>query len=446
MRVRFMIMAEQAWIIRMHATLHRPIYGLIAGDPPDATPRSGPSRPERAAIWFILAMQSGALLPLLAASDGGLDASARAMLRLSVLPVYAITLALAVRYAGQMLLALRRSLPLLALVLLPMASVLWSIGPSISLRRVVALMLTLILSQVLAVMFTPRQLMWTVASVMGTCMAASLALMVVNPSLAFVPDDPAMRGIFLNKNVFGWAAALATVAGAIMACDRKGHRRKQGLVIAVLGLACLGLSQSSTSLIAASAGLILAGFHTLMSRAHGLGRTLLLVLFLMVSGLVLLFLGMLLVPLLDALGKDATLTGRVPMWHLVDQMISQRLWLGYGYQTFWTEGSNEAWRIWNQIGWQSPHAHNGYRDTLLSIGLIGALLLGWVLLQAIRRGTRLHLARPQDGWLWANAFIGQTLVINLAESTLLFQNDLQWILTATVITMFALHHHRRAAD
>ncbi|MFN3524856.1 MAG: O-antigen ligase family protein [Paracoccus sp. (in: a-proteobacteria)] len=398
---------------------------------------------ERAALAVVLAIQSGALLPLLASSDGELDDAARAMLRLSVLPVHAVTLILLLRHFRQILTAVRRSWPLVALVTLPMLSVLWSISPAISLRRAVALILTLLLSQVLAVMFTPRQLMWTVARVMGICLAGSLAMMVVDPTLAFTPGETALRGIYINKNVLGWAAALATVAGAIMACDVDGRRRGQGLMLGGLGVVCLVLSHSSTSLIAAVAALTFAGFHVLLGRATGLARTLLMLSFLVLAGLLLLFLGTLLVPVLDALGKDATLTGRVPLWHLVDARIAERPWLGYGYQTFWTEGSSNAWVIWSAIGWQSPHAHNGYRDVLLSVGLAGLVPLAAVMVQAIRRGARLSMSYPTGGWLWPNAVLGQSLIINLSESSLLFHNDLQWILTAAVITMFAIHARRR---
>ncbi|MGO7785777.1 O-antigen ligase family protein, partial [Rhizobium ruizarguesonis] len=73
---------------------------------------------------------------------------------------------------------------------------------------------------------------------------------------------------------------------------------------------------------------------------------------------------------LEALGKDATLTGRVPLWELVDLEISDRWMFGYGYQAFWTVANPEATRIWLKIGWASPHAHNGYRDILLSFGII----------------------------------------------------------------------------
>ena len=427
--------------------IHHPAF---AGWPTSRTSASvpsareaAPSRLEQGAVWLVLAMQSGALLPLMAATDGELTEGARGLLRLSVLPIYAITLILAARYARPMLIAARRSLPLVALVALTLMSVLWSIAPALSLRRAIALILTLMLSQVLAVMFTPRQLTVTVARVTGLCLAGSLIMALADPGLAFMPGETALRGVYLNKNVLGWIAALATVSGAVTFLDPWTRHRRTGLVVLGLGVVCVLMSQSSSSLLAAVMALMLALAHVLLARAQGLGRVLMLSGFLVLALLLLLFLSTLLVPLLQALGKDATLTGRVPLWALVDARIAARPWLGYGYQAFWTQGSVDAWGIWTAIGWTSPHAHNGYRDTLLSLGITGAALLAVVLVQALMRAMRLHLARPAMGWLWPNALLGHSLILNLSESALLFQNDLQWILTATVVTMAALHAPRR---
>ena len=406
-----------------------------------ARPRSG--RLAGVAAWVTLVILSGALLPLLATSGAGLDDRARSLLRLSVLPVYATTLILAMRHAPAVARSILRSAPLLALVGLQFATVLWSIGPSISLRRALALALTLLLSHVLAVAFTPRRLLWLVASALGTCMLGSLAMMALQPSLAFVPGDGALRGIYQNKNVLGWVAGIATVAGVILACDKGGDRRRAGAMIAVVSVACLILSQSSTGLLAAAGALIVAGFLVLLGRARGLGRALLLVAFMVAAGMTLIFLGLLLVPLLEALGKDATLTGRVPMWHLIDMRIADRLWLGHGYQVFWTMGNQEAWVIWGQIGWLSPHAHSGYRDILLGSGLAGAALTAWAIIPAVRGAARLTLLRPGQGWLWPCVFMAQILILNLTETTLLAQNDLQWTLMGTMIALTSNHARRR---
>ncbi len=145
-------------------------------------------------------------------------------------------------------------------------------------------------------------------------------------------------------------------------------------------------------------------------------------------------------PLLEFLGKDATLTGRVPLWHLVDPEIVHRPLLGYGYGVFWSEANPVAWRIWEVSGWQAPHAHNGYRDLLLGVGSVGLVLFGLVTVRALRQGTDLCSAEPRQGWLWCVATIGASLAMNLSESTFLMQNDLMWVLFATAVLTLSLRH------
>ena len=201
---------------------------------------------------------------------------------------------------------------------------------------------------------------------------------------------------------------------------------------------CLMLSTSVTALLAAAAALALIPFYAALRRHRGVGRAMLVIAFLQALVFVGIALSELLVPTLEWLGKDATLTGRVPLWHLVDEEIGRNLFLGYGYQAFWTEASPEAWRVWARAGWMAPHAHNGFRDVLLNFGLLGFLVLVATVARALRQGAALFCARPEEGWLWLNLVIVWLLVLNLAESVMLIQNDFLFVLFATAILSIGL--------
>ena len=80
--------------------------------------------------------------------------------------------------------------------------------------------------------------------------------------------------------------------------------------------------------------------------------------------------------------KDITLTGRIPLWTLLLQSkITERPWLGYGYNAFWQRWrgneSPAAGVVKTIIGdgrdWVA-HAHNGFFDIVLNIGMIGLLI------------------------------------------------------------------------
>jgi exopolysaccharide production protein ExoQ len=389
---------------------------------------------------FIL---SGALFPLLLTGGAtSVDDGSRSLLRILPLPVYAISAGLLLRHPKQLLAAVRRNLPMLLLIALPFLSVLWSVGPSVTLRRAIGLVGSMFLAYLLAIRFTPSQLLLLIVATLAPCMVLSVLLMGAVPHLGIM-EDGAARGVFIHKNVLGWAAALSTVGAGIMLIDRSHGLRLFGLLALPASLVCLLASKSMTGLLSTTAAVGLIWFFLALGRSRGTSRLVLITVFLQFVALALLALSAFLVPLLEALGKDATLTGRVPLWHLVDAMIAHKIVLGHGYAAFWTPGNGDAWRIWEAIGWQAPHSHNGYREVLLGLGLVGFLTLGAVLVRAFWQGAVLYCTRPWEGWLWLNVFIGMYVVMNLTEAIFLLQNDLFWTLFTAVILMISLRYPER---
>ncbi|MBI1171373.1 O-antigen ligase family protein [bacterium] len=386
-----------------------------------------------------LFLTSGAVFPLLLLVKAGtLGEAERARLQLLQLPIYLIALTLLARYPGQVLLAARRTLPIVALVILAFASTLWSIEPQVTLRRAIGLLMAVLLGYLLAIRFTPRQLLVLVSMTVGVSLFLSLILMAAAPSVAFMPDGTGLRGVFTHKNVLGWAACVGVILALGLFGDAGGRLRLWAAAMLTMSLICLMLAGSATSLFAVVVGAVLFGLYRLLYRTRGLSQGVLILLALEVTAIILLFLYQFLVPLLESLGKDATLTGRVPLWALVDTRIAQRPWLGYGYQAFWAPGKQQALWIAGILQWSPPHSHNGYLDILLNFGVLGLAIFALAVVQTIRRGASLHCAAPQEGWAWMNVMVGVMLTLNLTESNLLSQNDLWWLIMMTIIASFAL--------
>jgi exopolysaccharide production protein ExoQ len=387
-----------------------------------------------------LFLQTGAVFPLMMANaDGSLDDAAKARLRLLSLPVYAFAGLILSRHFRQFLVALGRNLQFVLLVALPFLSVLWSVSPSTTLRRAIGLLFTLLFAYVLAIRFTPRQLLLLAMATFGACILLSLALLAASPGLARMPEDGMVRGIFIHKNSLGWYASILVLTAVIVVMDDSLGFRRIAFALLVAGLACLAGSGSMTAMIATATAAVLLWFYSTLPRLRGLGRAVFVLVFVEAAALFLIVLQEFLVPVLEALGKDATLTGRVPLWRLVDVQIAHNLLLGFGYQAFWTNANPEAWAIWSAIDWQAPHAHNGFRDTMLSVGIGGTLLFALVLVRALCQGARLQCRAARDGWLWLNVFMVMVLVMNLTESLFLLQNDAISILFAATIIMFSLY-------
>ncbi len=387
-----------------------------------------------------LFLQMGAFFPLfLADADGTLSDPAKAKLRLICLPVYAFASVVLIANRRAFFIAIRRNLLLPVILALPFLSVLWSVAPSTTLRRAVGLLFTVLLAYALAIRFTPRQLLVIVFATLGVCIVLSLAMFAVSPNLARMPADGAMRGIFISKNSLGWYACLMLLVATIVLLDGTLGLRRTAAILLIAGGVCLAGSGSMTAMIATGSAYLLIGFYIMLRRTRGISRMAIILISVELSAVTLLLLHEFLVPVLEALGKDATLTGRVPLWELVDRQIADQLLFGFGYQSFWTEANPSAWAIWSEIRWQAPHAHNGFRDTMLSFGLGGTIVFVMLLVRTVYQGALLHCRDPHFGWLWLNVYVVVVLVMNLTESLFLMQNDAIFILFATSVIMFSLH-------
>ena len=133
--------------------------------------------------------------------------------RLLLVFSFAIIAVMLYRCREGLMVAVSRSLPFAALLLLPFVSVVWSISGSISLRRAIALLASMALAYVLAIRFTPRQLAILVTAVLGPCMLLSLVYAAL-PGGGGIPDEGGFTGAFGNKNVLGWYACVSTIASA----------------------------------------------------------------------------------------------------------------------------------------------------------------------------------------------------------------------------------------
>lgn len=391
-------------------------------------------RTEWLGLGLALFLLSGAIFPLLLSDPGGgLGEAARSKLRMLGLPGLVIGLTLLVSHPAAAMRAMRNSIPMLALLSLPLVSVFWSVGPSVTMRRAIALLLAMTVAYVLAIRFTPRQQILLLGRIMGALTLLSLVAGLAMPGLALMPGETALRGLFTHKNVLGWAASLTVALGIAARMDPLPRMRKMGLRLVLIGIAGVLLSTSATGLLASITALGTAGAVRSISRRQGTARLLMLLLFLVLAIALAALLTLGLVPLLEFMGKDATLTGRVPLWRDVDAQIAQRPLLGYGYGAFWDYGNPGVWQIWANQGWQAPHAHNGFRDLLLDSGLLGLGLFALVTAIALGQGLALASAAPEEGWIFPIMVIVMSLVLNMSESTLMKQGDLYWVLFAAAV-------------
>jgi exopolysaccharide production protein ExoQ len=133
---------------------------------------------------------------------------------------------------------------------------------------------------------------------------------------------------------------------------------------------------------------------------------------------------------LEASGRDASLTGRTGIWQTV---LSEPInpVLGTGYTSFWLgERLQRIWALYPRT--PLVQAHNGYIEVYLNLGVVGLALLGGVLWTALRNARRrLFAAQYTTGNLddsvfqtFGIAYILAYLVYNITEATFVGLNFL----------------------
>lgn len=384
------------------------------------------------AVVFVF-LFSQALLGPLFADEANPEAST--VLRLIWPPVYAATLALMLTRPGASVRYLLAAWPFLALALLALFSLRWSIDPGVTTRRGIAIVATTLFGVWLASAFSWRDMLRVIASGFAILAVFSFLAGALVPGFGVMHEVHvgAWKGLWWEKNTLGammaWATLAFLAAGALD--DRFAWLWRALVPLAVL---LVLLSTSKTSLLACMVAL--AGplaialvrrdfsFAALTFTGAGLGMAALLAAILIGPAAI-----------LEMLGRDPTLTGRIPIWNVLIDLIATQPWTGFGYGAFWeSEGGPVHW-VRLATAWDVPTAHNAWIETALGLGIPGVLLAAFAVLRAVvQAASRLFAGREI---YWALPFLVVWAMISLTESNLLQQNSLIWVMLVATAAKLA---------
>lgn len=389
---------------------------------------------------------SGALLPLLLSKSGMtvMPAHGNPILRATYAGIHAITLVLVLARWRSVAAVVKENLPIAGLVGLALLSVAWSDAPDVTLRRSFSLFGTSAFGLYLAARFGIGGTLRLLGLAMGVAAALSLVVAVGLPGYGLDEGAHAgaWRGVFHQKNNLGQAMVMSTVAFVLL-WRIVERRRWAALLGAVLSAGLVLLSTSGTALV------ILLCFAALLPlfrvlRWHHTVVLPLLILIVLVAGLSGLWVVSNVEMVLNLLGKDATLTGRTELWTAVIHQIQQRPVLGYGYSAFWLGWTGASAAVWSMIRWETPHAHNGFLDLGLDLGLLGiALFVTGYVMAAVRAMAAIRGTRSTEA-LWPPALLSFMLLYNFTETAILQQNSIYWVLF--VATVFSIAPDPRPSE
>jgi exopolysaccharide production protein ExoQ len=328
-------------------------------------------------------------------------------------PVATLEVALAVGLGVALLLLLRRSgllrryagmwrlQPMLLLFsAFALLSVVWSVSPPASMYKWTMFALATLVGSYFGFRLSARGLLevlfWYGAIVL--ILSTAMSLIVPPAGRMFPPIDNAWRGIFWHKNHLGTLVALLSPVYLYRLADDLKRNRAIVVVDGFFFLASIlivWLSRSATGFLVLLSGSSLSAVAYVWQRArsrlrwHHYG----LALALGVGALVTLAVRR--ETLLAMLGKDTTLTGRIPMWlSVLTDFASKRPVLGYGMGAFWNSLANRL-AVQQAAGWGWPVGigDNGWLDVLVNLGGVGLVIFMLLLMVLLCRGV----ARLQQG-------------------------------------------------
>ena len=127
-----------------------------------------------------------------------------------------------------------------------------------------------------------------------------------------------------------------------------------------------------------------------------------------------------------AAGKDASLTGRIPLWRELIKVGFRNPIHGYGFASFWLNPTRLS-ELWDRVRWTPTTAHNGYIQVFLDLGIIGLILLFLLLTQTYKSILHSFKDNPEFSRLKAVLFL-MIFFHNFSESSYGMPSALLWLL------------------
>jgi exopolysaccharide production protein ExoQ len=319
--------------------------------------------------------------------------------------------------------------PFLYFVVLASLSLLWSIEPEITLKRIVRLYIIVLMSIVFATVgWQPRRFENSLRRVLFLLLAASALFCYWDPELAIHHQHNAelfnaWHGITTGKNVLGSLASCAFVLWLHGLLTGETGRIASIANMSLAGL-CLVMCRSSTSLMATVFAIF---FLLLLLRPPGLIRKQMPYLVGLFAATVLIYalavlnilpgLSVVLIPLTMFTGKDLTFSGRTNIWYVLKLHISQHPLLGTGYEAYWIgpTPSSPSYEMLRLLWFYPTEGHNGYLDVINDLGYVGGVCLFAYFLVFLQQGLHLlRLEKPRGALYLALMF--RAFLADMSES------------------------------
>ena len=311
-----------------------------------------------------------------------------------------------------------------AVLLLILQSMLVTYSVSAELTTCIRFAITVLFGLWLADHYEVRRLLEILCTAQAIFVVMNLLLYFVFRRYGFYYDEEGrylFHGLMNRKNALGEELALGLVLETALFCMKRRAKEAIGL-FQVFGLMAqvflLVITQATGALFTALLPILYLLAHERgalkLPRLHWAHWYILLSVGFLIAALTIL---PLFAPLLEALGKDATLSNRTLMWEeIIPFMTESHTFTGYGMFMFWNDASalkslqdrfqRDSW--FRSMGFGS---HNTLLEMWLDVGLFGIGLYFFMLLYSFRRVKKF----TNDQYLACSAIMCPLLIRGLTE-------------------------------
>jgi exopolysaccharide production protein ExoQ len=311
------------------------------------------------------------------------------------------------------------------------ASFFWSFNPDETLTQLRADLFPMtIFSLYLASRFSLEEQLQLVSIALGLGLFVSAIFSLTMPRIglhAMDSDFPgAWKGIYSGKNIFGSTSVLAANALFLQALFSKSNRfRAWGLF--GIAIAALLLSTSKTALVLSFITLLIILFvHHF--RWKGKKTVLFLDILVLVMGVIATTFITNFESVMGSLDRGTNLSGRTNIWaYALEQLNAGHFWLGFGRGAFFNTSSFINPFV-AEYQFNVNHAHNGFLEILLDVGIIGLVLFGLCFVLLYVRSFKIAYKSKQASGLFPITLLNFLVLQNITESFLTYRANVIWIL------------------
>ncbi|MBH8566260.1 O-antigen ligase family protein [Nostoc sp. CENA67] len=351
-----------------------------------------------------------------------------------------------------------QDISLLVLVGLAIGSYFWSADMPNTAYQIRFLLRTSLLGVYLAMQYTPREQMSLLSWATGIRVILSYVTCFLLPSYCIGTDSAGnalWTGIAGHKQNLGRQIAF-TASLFLSSYFAKVNNKLANIIFLILSLYLLIASRSKTGLVVFTFSLFLLGLNKFFQQKEQKYKPfiffILVVIFSIVTTYVAINYEFIVV---DLLGKDVELNGRLPLWEASITKGLEQPWLGYGYLGFWTSDVSDyvydnSWSASKDEETRRAgafHAHNGLIELFLELGCVGVVIFIINYFFLIIRIINLLPYFQNKEHFWMLQFLGIFFVANISEGNIILSGgNLLWLVYVSTALSSALDNKQMKSE